>query len=99
MTFRRVGPPEMVATGTLVLASVLVLMVPSVVVAATAIALSRPGLGLFTVGETRSTPFGYDRYEFKSRNHRRAFGVVVLVEFFLLAMLVVFAVDAYIVGA
>ena len=84
----------MVVPGTSFLASLLVLLVPSVV-AATAITLSRSCL--FTVEETTSTPFGEDRYEYTSRNHRRAFGV--LVEFFLLATLVGFAVEAYLVGA
>lgn len=87
----------MTAAGVL-LAYVLALVLPSVGATAVALALSRPRFSPFTTAETTTNPFGHERYRFRSRWHRRAFGVVVVGAFFALFLLTLFAADAYLVA-
>lgn len=85
-------------TAGLIAASVLVPVVPSVGTALTAIGLSRPGIGLVTTEETVPAAFGYERYQFRSATHRRAFGLLLVLEFGFPTVLTVFAADAYLVA-
>ncbi|MCU4800720.1 hypothetical protein OB920_10090 [Halobacteria archaeon HArc-gm2] len=84
-------------TAGLLAAYVMVPLVPAVGTALTVVALSRPRVGIFTTDETVQTPFGYERYRFKSPNRRRALGVLLVAEFLVLTVLTVFAADAYLV--
>lgn len=89
----------MEVTPAMVLAYVLVPVVSSVGTAFVAIALSRARLGLFTTAETVPTAWGYDRFQFRSAVHRRAFSLLLLVVFFTLFSLTLFAADAFLVAA
>jgi hypothetical protein len=86
------------ATPEMLLAYVLVPVLSSLGAAAATIALSRPRIGLFTTTETTTNAFGHERYRFRSRWHRRAFGVVVVGTFLIFFLLTLFAADAFLVG-
>ncbi|MFB6168396.1 MAG: hypothetical protein ABEJ43_06065 [Haloferacaceae archaeon] len=84
-------------TSAMLLAYALVLVLPSVGAATVALALSRPHLGLFTTTETTTNLLGHERYRFRSRWHRRAFGALTVGSFFLLFVFALFAADAFLV--
>jgi hypothetical protein len=82
----------------LLLAYALCLVVPSVGTLAAVLALSRPQRGVFTTTQTERNLFGDERYRFRSRWHRRAFGALSVCIFLTLFLLTLFVVDAVLIG-